>query len=202
MPFKLDSKLPLFAALGLACMAAGSLQADIRPPAGQMCPEGAYVRGFDANGNIVCAAGAGAVSSNAPETTLVPADEGGQACPEGCVAVTDAPVADAGSGAPATHPAEGQATAADNGGPAIAKIKPFGVVFGARETTIKIIGSGFTAGTIVRFQGATYTPTVNAEGTELRVTIETRDLPIGRYAITVSNSDGTETTKRGALEVF
>jgi len=197
MPPKLDAKLLLVALLVMASMAAASLQADPRPPAGQMCPEGAYVRGFDAAGNTVCSAVAGAVSPKAPEPALVPAGEVGQACPEGCVEVTDAPVADAGSSAAAAHPAAGA-----NGGPVISKIKPFGVVFGARESTIKIIGSGFTAGTIVRFQGATYAPTVNNEGTELRVTIETRDLPIGRYAITVSNGDGVEVTKRGALEVF
>jgi len=201
MPSKLDAKLPLVAFLVMACMAAASLQADTRPPAGQMCPEGAYVRGFDAGGNIVCAAVAGAVTSHASETTHGQAGEGGQACPEGCAKLADAPGADAEGSAAAAIPAKGQAAEADSG-PVISKIKPFGVVFGARETTIKIIGSGFTADTIVKFQGAVYTPTVDTAGTELRVTIQTRDLPIGRYAITVSNGDGMETTKRRALEVF
>jgi hypothetical protein len=187
MPFKLDAKLPCVAALVLACMAAGSLQADTRPPAGQMCPEGAYVRGFDASGNIVCSAVTGAVPSKAPETRQ---------------GTTLEPVAETGASAAAAHPAKSQPAGEASGGPVISKIKPSGVVFGARETTIRIIGSGFTADSVVTFQGAAYTPTVNTAGTELRVTIETRDLPMGRYAITISNADGTATTKRRALEVF
>jgi len=200
MPFKPDSMLPLVAAL--ACLATGSLLADNRPPAGQMCPEGAYVRGFDAGGNIVCAAVAGAVAPKASETAHGQAGEGGQACPQDCAKVAVEHVADAGDSAPAAHPAHDQAAGEPGGGPVISKIKPSGVVFGARETTIRILGSGFTADTVVKFQGAAYTPSVNDAGTELRVTIETRDLPMGRYAITISNADGMETTKRRALEVF
>jgi hypothetical protein len=202
MPYELDVKLPFVAALGLACMAAGSLQADTRPPAGQMCPDGAYVRGFDAGGNIVCSVVAGAVSSQAPETRQDPTDETGQACPEGCAKVAVEPAAESEASAAEAGSARGQAAGEDSSGPVISKIKPTGVVFGARETTIRIFGSGFTADTIVKFQGAAYTPSVNTAGTELQVTIGTRDLPMGRYAITISNADGTETTKRRALEVF
>lgn len=202
MRSKLDAKLLLVAALGLACMAAGSLQADARPPAGQMCPEGAYVRGFDAGGNIICSTAAGALSSKAPEAAHGSTVEGGQACPEGCAKAAAAPVADAEGRAAPAYPANSQPAGEEGGGPVIAKIKPSGVVFGARETTIRIIGSGFTADSIVKFQGAAYTPSVNTAGTELQVTLETRDLPMGRYAITISNADGTETTKRRALEVF
>jgi len=202
MPFKPDFKRPLVAALGLACMAVATLQADTRPPAGQMCPDGAYVRGFDAGGNIVCSAGAGAVSSTTSETAHGQAGEGGQTCPEGCAQAAAEPVAEAGGNAAAADSVKDQAAGGPGDGPVISKIKPTGVVFGARETTIRIIGSGFTADTVVTFQGAAYTPTVNTAGTELRVTLDTRDLPMGRYAITVSNGDGLETTKRRALEVF
>jgi hypothetical protein len=202
MPSKLDAKLPFITALVLVCLAAGSLQADTRPPAGQMCPEGAYVRGFDASGNIVCSAVTGAVSSKAPETGQGPTVETGQACPQGCAKVAVEPVAETGASAAAAHPVKSQPVGEDGGGPVISKIKPSGVVFGARETTIRIIGSGFTADSVVKFQGAAYTPSVNTAGTELRVTIETRDLPMGRYPITIVNGDGVETTKRRALEVF
>ena len=42
------------------CMT-GSLQAaGNRPPAGQMCADGSYVSGFDADGNIICAVPGGA----------------------------------------------------------------------------------------------------------------------------------------------
>jgi hypothetical protein len=54
----------------------------------------------------------------------------------------------------------------------------------------------------VKFQDSAYSPSVNPSGTELRVTIATRNLPIGRYAITVSNGPGLETTLRRALEVY
>jgi hypothetical protein len=199
MPSKLDAKLPFIAALVMACMA---VQADTRPPAGQMCPEGAYVRGFDAGGNIVCSAVTGAVPSKAPESRQDPTVETGQACPQGCAKVVVEPIAETEASAAAAHPAKSPPAGQDGGGLVISKIKPSGVVFGARETTIRITGSGFTTGTTVKFQGVAYTPTVNPAGTELRVTIGTRDLPMGRYPITIINGDGVETTKRRALEVF
>lgn len=185
MRLELDAIWSFITATTLVCAAAGSAAADNRPPAGQMCPEGAYVIGFDSGSNIVCSALSGAVPANAPET-VQDADRGhGQAVPAGNELGGD-------------DQAPGESTA----GPVISDIKPPWVVFGARETTIRIIGSGFSADTVVMFQGAAYTPTVNAAGTELRVTIATRDLPMGRYPITVSNGTGTETTRPRALEVF
>lgn len=202
MPFKFGSKLPFVAALGLACLGAGSLAADTRPPAGQMCPEGAYVIGFDAGSNIVCSVVAGPLTATAPGAGNGVKSGGGDTCPAGCAEETRGATAAGNSEAAADLPAEKQTGDSDAGGPVIADIKPPWVVFGARETTIRIIGSGFTAGTTVKFQGAVYSTSVNAAGTELRVTIETSDLPMGRYAITVSNGDGVETTERRALEVF
>jgi len=206
MPSKFAAKLPVLAVMCLACLAVGSLAADNRPPAGQMCPEGAYVIGFDAGGNIVCSAVPGVVASKTTQAAPGVMGEGGHACPEGCTKAADDATADVAGSAPAASQASGRedsrVAGKDIGGPVISKIRPFGVVFGARETTIRIIGSGFTTGTIVKFQGVAYTPSVNTAGTELRVTIETRDLPMGRYAITVSNGDGLETTRRRALEVF
>jgi len=201
MHLKIDAKILAVAAAGLATLASGSLVADNRPPAGQMCPEGAYVIGFDADSNIVCSDIPGAGPVETPETTQAVKPTGGDACPEGCAKIADGAAVVAGNAAE-PPPAQDQ-SAGDNGaGPVISGIKPKWVVFGARETAIRIIGSGFTSGTIVKFQGATYTPSVNAAGTELRVTLETRDLRMGRYAITISNGEGKETTQRRALEVF
>jgi len=201
MPFKFEPKLPRVALIGLACLTTASLAADNRPPAGQMCPEGAYVIGFDAGSNIVCSVVAGQLPAAPPEIVHGAKSGGGDACPAGCTEEMHGATA-AGDNEAADLAAEEQAGNPVDGGPVISDIKPPWVVFGARETTIRIIGSGFTAGTIVKFQDAVYSPSVNAAGTELRVTIATSDLPMGRYAITVSNADGMETTERRALEVF
>jgi hypothetical protein len=185
MRLELDAIWPFITVMTLACVVTGSVAADNQPPAGQMCPEGAYVIGFDSESNIVCSGMAGAVPSKTPGTAQ-DADRGhDRAEPAGNELAGD-------------EQAPGENTA----GPVISDIKPPWVVFGARETTIRIIGSGFTADTIVKFQGAAYTPTVNAAGTELRVTIGTRELPMGRYPITVSNGTGMETTRPRSLEVF
>lgn len=185
MSFKLASNHSSAVVLGLLFLAAGTVVADTRPPAGQMCPSGAFVIGFDASGNIVCSKETGPVSSKAPApaSELTEEDSGGPVSSK-----PSAPTSDL--------------TKEDSGGPVISKIKPTGVVFGARETTIRIIGSGFTADTVVKFQGVDYLPSVNLAGTELNVTLVTRELPMGRYAITIANRDGKETTRRGALEVF
>jgi hypothetical protein len=76
------------------------------------------------------------------------------------------------------------------------------VVFGAREVIVNIIGTGFTGETVVLFSGKSYTPSVNHEGTELKVTLATRQLVIGRHPVTVSNGPGMETTLKKGLEVF
>lgn len=193
---KFNSKLPVFAAIVLACVGANS-QAAGNPLAGQMCPQGENVIGFDSEGNIVCSGASGTVAAQAPETM---GSQGESACPENCAKEQNNSMAD--GKAAAGNPVDDPHAGADTVSPVISDVKPAWVVFGARETTIKIIGTGFTADTIVKFQAGSYSPSVNAAGTELRVTIATRDLPMGRYAITVSNGVGVETTQRRALEVF
>jgi hypothetical protein len=177
----------------------GNLQAaGSRPPAGQVCAEGSYVSGFDADGNIICSIPGGAKLAVPVETAEQANGPGDDGCPPGCLqgAVTaDEVVA-------ADKRVKDESTAEDVAKPVITDIKPSWVVFGARETTVAITGAGFIAESIVKFQGSTYTPSVNPAGTELRVTIATRELPIGRYAITVSNGSGLETTQRRALEVY
>lgn len=193
---KLNSARLFFTVIVPVCMGGSVLAAGNPPPAGQMCARGAYVIGFDAEGNIVCSDAAENVLPAAAEATTQMDDAGADACPPGCTS----------EAAATSGEAEANTAVKDQGftpdGPVISKIKPWSVVFGAREATITIFGSGFNGNSVVIFQGATYTPSVNATGTELRVTIETRNLAMGKYALTVSNGADLATTKRGALEVF
>jgi hypothetical protein len=61
------------------------------------------------------------------------------------------------------------------------------VLYGAREVTLTISGTGFHSGTVVLFNGSTYTPSVNPAGSELKVTLPTSRLAMGRYPVKVSN---------------
>ena len=188
----------VFAAIIPFCMLTGAQAEDGRSPAGQMCPEGAYVIGFDSDSNIVCS---GAVPTPAP----VPPDAARQAespgfdeCPPDCSPKVPGARGEAAAEVSVTEQHAEPVVAM----PMISKLKPRSVVFGARETSIMIIGSGFSADSVVKFQGGTYSSSVNPEGTELRATITTRDLSMGPYAISVSNGPGLETTMKRALEVF
>jgi len=193
---KLSSARFVFTAIVLVCMAASVQAAENPPPAGQMCAGGTYVIGFDSEGNIVCSGALESDLAKAPEAAGPVDNAVDDACPPGCSSEKVTAAAET-----ATKSAVADQGAAPDG-PVITKLKPWSVVFGAREATITIIGSGFNSNSVVMFQGATYTPSVNAAGTELRVTLATRSLAIGKYAIKVSNGPGLETTKRGALEVF
>ena len=86
--------------------------------------------------------------------------------------------------------------------PVISDVKPSKLTFGSAELAITISGSGFHSGSVIIFQGTTYTPSVNQAGTQLKVTIPTGNLSIGPYRITVSNGPGLETTKKRALEIY
>ena len=55
---------------------------------------------------------------------------------------------------------------------------------------------------MVLFEGSTYQPTVNPAGTELEVTLSTRRLALGNYAIKVSNGPGEVLTRKKALVVY
>ena len=201
MVHKLSSTLFVIFAIISTCMI-GSLQAaGSRPPAGQMCTEGSYVTGFDSQGNIICSV-PGETRLPVPVETVEQANsQGDNGCPPGCLKVaTDAGAVD--EVVAADKPVKDKSTVVDVAKPVISDVKPSWIVFGARETSIAIIGAGFTDESVVKFQDSAYSPSVNPSGTELRVTIATRDLPIGRYAITVSNGPGLETTLRRALEVY
>jgi hypothetical protein len=81
-------------------------------------------------------------------------------------------------------------------------MKPSSAVFGAREVTVTIFGSGFSSSTSVLFIGNRYTPSVNQAGTELQVTLPTRELPMGRYVITLSNGPGMEVVWKKGLTIY
>jgi hypothetical protein len=180
------------------CLLAGVQAAENQPPAGQMCAEGGYVIGFDSDSNIICSAMPSTVVKPSPEAAAPVVSRSGDGCPPNCPAAASV----GGSETVSNTPVNQQGVSAGIAAPVISKIKPWSVVFGARETSITITGSGFNADTVVKFQGTSYTPSVNPAGTELVVTIATRDLAMGFYAISVSNGPELETTRPRALEVY
>lgn len=201
MVHKFSSTLIVFFVIILTCMIDSSQASEGGPPAGQVCIEGSYVSGFDSEGNIICSVPGGTrlpVPVATPEQANSQGDEG---CPASCLkAAADSDTAD--EVVAADKLVKDESAVEGVAKPVISDIKPSWVVFGARETTVAIIGAGFTAESVVKFQGSEYSPSVNPAGTELRVTVATRELPIGSYAVTVSNGPGLETTRRRALEVY
>ena len=234
MPEKPTDTLPASAAVlaallvTLAATAApvGALAAsDNGAPAGQMCPQGSYVIGFDAAANIVCSGICGNGVVDAGEACDDGNRAGGDGCSPACRAEAAAAAAGAGAAAasqappaaPAPAPAAAAAAApaapppaqsAAQAAPAavpelsIEDVEPSSVVWGTRELTITVIGRGFGPDSIVLFKGATYEPAVDPSGTRLTVTLPTRDLPLGRYAVTVSDGAGQQDTLKKALVVY
>lgn len=183
--------------------------------AGQMCPAGSYVIGFDSAGNIVCSDVCGNGVLDAGEAC----DDGNTEAGDGCSPACQSEVADgdtaaaavAGGTAAAAVAGETRAAAPDavepqpqptSEGPVIMDVEPSSVVYGTRETTVTISGSGFNSDSVVVFAGTTYTPRVNADGTRLEATLVTSRLTIGRYALTVSNGPTQENTMKKALVVY
>jgi len=201
MVCKFFSILIVLIAITSTCLVNSLQAAEGRPPAGQMCTDGAFVSGFDSDGNIICSVpgGAGLPATVATVEKANDQDDGGclQDCPNETGETGTARVT-----VTMDKVVKNQVAAGNETKPVISDVKPSWIVFGARETALAIIGGGFNADSVVKFHGSTYEPSVNTEGTELRVTIATRELPIGRYAITVSNGDGLEVTQRRALEVY
>lgn len=195
---KLCPARAIFAAMVPFCMLAVVQAAENQPPAGQRCAEGSYVIGFDSESNIICSAIASTAVKPAMEAAAPVASGAGDDCPPNCPAAAP----DSASETVSDTLVKQKGALAGVASPVISKLKPRSVVFGARETTITITGSGFNADSVVKFQGTSYTPSVNPAGNELLVTIATRDLPMGFYAISVSNGPDLETTRRRALEVY
>jgi hypothetical protein len=166
----------IFIMTGISLTAHGSSNSSaIRALAGQMCPNGSYVIGFDSEGKIICADACG---------NGVPNKDGDE---EELAVETSAP--DPGSLPPIPNPV-------------ISGVKPKSVVWGTSEVAITVIGTGFHEESVVIFEGSTYKPAVNQAGTRLDITIETANLIIGPYAIKVSNGSGLENTLKRALVVY
>jgi cysteine-rich repeat protein len=189
----------------------GSAPAAPSSLAGQVCPPGSYVIGFDANGQLLCSEACGNGILESGESC----DDGNRVAGDGCsancrregesAAVIGAAGAGAGAAAAASSAEPPQAAVQaeeEPAGPVIDDVEPPSVVYGTREVTVTVIGSGFKPGSVIRFQGETYETSVNAAGTELVATLVTRNLVIGRYAITVYNGPGMETTLRKALAIY
>jgi len=198
----------IFATLAAALMVGGSLPAaepGPAAPAGQVCPPGSFVTGFDAQANIICSGTCGNGVLNTGEAC----DDGNTTAGDGCSPICQSEGAAAAAAAtvvaaetipaaPATVPATVPTMAVL----AIEAVKPWSVAYGTRETDVTISGTGFNADTVVMFQGKSYVPAVNAEGTQLNATIPTRNLAMGAYAITVSNGPGIQATRKKALVVY
>jgi cysteine-rich repeat protein len=206
-----NTRLPsiFLAAIFAACYGACALAADapgstpeIHPPAGQVCPQGTFVIGFDSESNILCSESCGnGVLDNGEDC-----DDGNKTNGDGCSATcrSENPTAvqseeEIAVESPPALPVSTEPVVAQ---PVVSKIKPSTAVFGTREVTVTIIGTGFTSNTSVLFNGTTYRPSVNQAGTELQVKLATRELAIGRHAITVSNGPGMEMTWKKGLVVF
>jgi len=207
---------PSHAALALALIFGNTLAA-AEPAteggalAGQMCPAGSFVIGFDSAGDIVCSEACGNGVVNAGEAC----DDGNRLNGDGCsaacqpessatggdqAAIAVAPAAAAVTSTASAMPAA--ATTAPNTGLVISNIEPSSVLYGTRELALVVIGTGFTADSEVEFAGSRYTPSVNPDGTRLEVTLATRNLAMGRYAVTVSDGAGHRATLKKALVVY
>jgi cysteine-rich repeat protein len=208
MTNKLRPKQFVLAAIVMVLMSSNSLTAHggdnnlaMRALAGQMCPNGSYVIGFDSAGNIVCTEACGNGALNTGEAC----DDGNTETGDGCSATCqpegvntdgdeDEPVVET----RATNPSS--LTSIPN--PVIADVEPSSVVWGASEVAITVIGTGFHEESVIIFEGSSYTPVVNQAGTRLDITIETANLSIGSYAIKVSNGPGLENTLKRALALY
>jgi len=198
----------VFAAIVAVCMIDSSSAATganaaqgNRPPAGQMCPGGSYVIGFDSGSNIIC--------SEASENDVLYPDEtagdGNVEIGDGCAEECQSEEVDAGSAGEAII-AETILTNPESS-PSIPEliitdVEPSTALYGSSEVTITVSGAGFGAESVIIFAGSRYLPSVNQAGTRLDVTIPMRNLSIGPYAITISNGPGMETTRKKALVIF
>jgi len=178
------------------------------PPAGQMCPPGAYVTGFDTAGNIVCGhpGEAAAATTECPAVSCPPAAEprmpAAAASPAAVAAETGrAPPADQQPAAASAQATPSSAVAQDIT-PVIDQLKPWSVAWGSDEVTIAVLGSGFTEQSKVIFQGVIYTPSPGSNVNSLEITLKTRGLAMGRYPITVSNGPDHAQTLPGAFYIY
>jgi len=193
----------IYGAIIAVCMIDSSLAAwgSKRAPAGQMCPRGSHVIGFDSEANIICSEACGNGVLNPGESCDDGNTESGDGCPSTCQTEGAEPKY-AGEEVAEQAISAGIGTALPTSNPIISEVKPSKLRWGTRELEITVMGTGFHDDSVIIFAGTTYTPRVNQAGTELKATIPTRNLSIGPYVITISNGPGMETTKRRALEIY
>jgi cysteine-rich repeat protein len=173
----------------------------IRALAGQMCPDGSYVIGFDPEGNIICTEACGNGVLNTGEAC----DDGNTETGDGCSAACQSEGVDTDGDEEelAAEPSEPDPSSLSSIPiPVISDVEPSSVVFGTSELAITVIGTGFHAESVIIFEGLTYKPVVNRAGTRLDTTIATANLSISSYAIKVSNGSGLENTLKRALDVY
>jgi hypothetical protein len=169
--------------------------------AGQICPGGSFLIGFDSSGDIICTEASSNTVLNIDEVC----DDGRLKTADGCLASGQSDGIDTGSDD--EEPVEKTSVTVLSSVPPISEpvisdVKPSKVVFGISELAITVTGKGFNAESVIIFEGLTHESVVNEEGTQLKTRIETGDLSIGLYAITVSNGSGLENTLKKALYVY
>lgn len=193
----------LVLAIFVVCCLLGSMLATAgnRAPAGQVCPVGSYVIGFDSKSNIICTGSCGNGVLNPGETC----DDGNTDNGDSCSAICQSEGVGS-AGADEEIAAETTSTAPviipSNPKLIISDVEPSAVVFGTSEVTITVSGTGFHSESVIIFDGSKYPAAVNQAGTQLEATIVTGNLGIGPYALTVSNGSGMKTTLKKAVEIF
>jgi cysteine-rich repeat protein len=187
--------------LALPLAASQSIASHVGPPAGQKCPDGRNVIGFDAGGNIICSGDCGNAVVDAGESC----DDGNTVSGDGCSAACQPE--EAGSYVPPARPAAetsspAVAAAGMPAGPVISDVEPTNVVYGKSGVTVTIEGAGFDGTSVVLFNGERYQTTVDPSGTRLTFRPETAGLTIGAYPITVRNGSGQEATRKRGLVIY
>lgn len=193
----------IYIAIFAACMAESLLAAPAgdEAPAGQTCPPGSYVIGFDSETNIICSGTCGDGVLDKGEACDDGNREGGGGCSSNCQSEVLEPAETVVERTPQAIPIEADMSP-DPDSLAISDVTPSNLVFGTPELLIKVSGSGFQPGTVILFEGKEYKPRINQAGTLLEATIPTGDLSIGPYTIKVSNGPGKEVLLKRALEIY
>ncbi len=136
-----------------ACMIDSSLAAaGIRAPAGQICPTGSYVIGFDSQANIICTEACGNGVLNPGETCDDGNIEAGDSCSPTCqeeevvTQEVDEDIApEVIPTAPGIFPSIPELI--------ISRVRPAIVVFGTSELAITVSGTSFNADSVIIFTG-------------------------------------------------
>lgn len=171
------------------------------PPAGQICPDGRNVIGFDAGGNIICSGDCGNSVVNAGEAC----DDGNTVSGDGCSAACqpdEVTIVNHVTEPAVQTPAPAAIVGGSSQGPVISDVDPTNVVFGDSDVTVTIEGTGFDETSEILFNRQRYEATVDSTGTRLTFRPDTADLTIGAYPITVLNASGQQATRKRGLVIY